>query len=167
MPAPSIDLNAGQAVRVSVLRSTLAGGLLVPPCGWASTGWFGSPAYVVTANGACARTPGPPAFSVFVTQKGVVNLFERVIACDSFPAPTERQHPKIRYPMQSEEERKKRSALMQTVGVCVAVEIVLLLLMHVVFGSLSVAAFTSVFVFGPASLWFAAPLCRYFLRANQ
>lgn len=159
-------MNAGQAVRVSVLRP--ARGRMFgerPLYGFNES--VGAPPNVVTANGACARTPEPPAFSVFVTQKVVVNLFERVIACDSFPAPTERQHPKVRYPMQSEEERKKRSALMQTVGVCIAVEVVLLLLLRVTFESFAVAVFTSVFVFGPASLWFAAPLYRYFLRANQ
>lgn len=69
--------------------------------------------------------------------------------------------------MQSEDEREKRSALIQTVLICVVVELMLLLFLRVIRGSFVEAVFISFFVIGPASLWFAAPLYRYLLRANR
>jgi putative effector of murein hydrolase len=69
--------------------------------------------------------------------------------------------------MQSEDERGKRSAVIQTVLICAVVELILLLFLRVIRGSFAEAALISFFVIGPASLWFAAPLYRYLLRANQ
>jgi putative effector of murein hydrolase len=69
--------------------------------------------------------------------------------------------------MQSEDERGKRSAGIQTVLICVVVELMLLFFLRVILGSFAEAALTSLVVFGPASLWFAAPLYRHLLRANQ
>jgi hypothetical protein len=47
------------------------------------------------------------------------------------------------------------------------VELLLLLFLRVMRGSFAEAAFISFLVIGPASLWFAARLYRYLLRANQ
>ena len=69
--------------------------------------------------------------------------------------------------MQSEDERGKRSAVIQTVLICVVVELMLLLFLRVVRGTFAEAAIISFWVIGPVSLWFAAPLYRYLLRANQ
>jgi putative effector of murein hydrolase len=69
--------------------------------------------------------------------------------------------------MQSEDERGKRSAVIQTVLICVVVELIVLLFLRVIRGSFAEAALIPFFVIGPASLWFAAPLYRYLLRANQ
>ena len=69
--------------------------------------------------------------------------------------------------MKSEDERGKRSAMIQTLLICVVVELMFLLFLHVIRGSLAEAALISFFVIGPASLWFALPLYRYLLRANQ
>ena len=68
--------------------------------------------------------------------------------------------------MQSEDERKKRSALTQTILVCIALDLVLFLFLGAVLGSFASAGFAIFFVVGPVSLWFAGPLYRYLLRAN-
>lgn len=69
--------------------------------------------------------------------------------------------------MQSEDERGKRSAVIQTVLICVVVELALLLFLRFMRGTFAEAAFISFFLIGPASFWFAARLYRYLLRANQ
>jgi len=69
--------------------------------------------------------------------------------------------------MQTEDERGKRSTVIQTVLICVVVDLMLLVFVRVIRGLLAEAALISFFVIGTASLWFAAPLYRYLLRANQ
>jgi putative effector of murein hydrolase len=69
--------------------------------------------------------------------------------------------------MQSEAETGKRRALFQTVLICIAIELMLFLLFRGIFGTFAKAVFTLVLVIGPASLWFAGPLYRYLVRANQ
>lgn len=69
--------------------------------------------------------------------------------------------------MQSETDRAKSVALIQTVLICAVLEAVVLLGLRQISTNFLEAAAVSIFFLGPLSLWFARPLYRYLLRENQ
>ena len=69
--------------------------------------------------------------------------------------------------MQSEDQRKKSAALVQTVLICIAVDAMFLLLLRAIFGTFAEALFISLLVIGPVTFWLSAPLYRYLQRANK
>lgn len=69
--------------------------------------------------------------------------------------------------MQSEFDRARCAALLQTTLICLALEGVLLLVLRLVTDNFLEAAAVSIFIIGPISILVARPLYRYLLHENQ
>ena len=69
--------------------------------------------------------------------------------------------------MQSEFDRARWAALLQTTLICLALEGILLLALRLVTDTFLEAAAVSIFLIGPISIWVSRPLYRYLLRENQ
>lgn len=69
--------------------------------------------------------------------------------------------------MQSEADRKKMAAAVLTAIICLAIEIVVVVVLYGFYRSFLGAVAVSVVIFGPISLWIAAPLYRHIVRGNQ
>ena len=69
--------------------------------------------------------------------------------------------------MQSEADRKKMAAAVLTAIICLAIEIVVVVVLYGFYRSFLGAVAVSVVIFGPISLWIAPPLYRHIVRGNQ
>jgi len=68
---------------------------------------------------------------------------------------------------QSEHERAKTLAIVQTVLICLALESVVLLVLTGITGSFIGAVAASVLFLGPLSVWIAPALYKYIVKASQ